>query len=257
MLLICPADPIGKMMDQDGKSAGTHPVPMKQWSRIKGENAWTMFKVMAEFVDGFEKLNHIGPCISIFGSARTHADHPYYQKAVEIARRLTEEGFGIITGGGPGIMEAGNKGAALYGGLSVGLNINLPHEQNHNPFIDLDKSINHRYFFVRKVMFVKYAQGFVVLPGGFGTMDELFEVLTLIQTRKISRVPIVLVGASFWNGLRHWLETTLLHAEGNINPDDLHLFHITDDTEEVVRVIRDFYETSAGGKGELSPNYEL
>lgn len=230
---------------------------MKQWSRLKGENAWTMFKVMAEFVDGFEKLNHIDPCISIFGSARTAVDHPYYIKAVEIARRLTEEGFGIITGGGPGIMEAGNKGASLYGGLSVGLNINLPHEQNHNQFIDLDKSINHRYFFVRKVMFVKYAQGFVVLPGGFGTLDELFEVLTLIQTKKITRVPVILVGSSYWNGLRNWIEETMLGMERNINPDDLRLFHITDEPDEVVRIINEFYAVGPDSKGELSPNYEL
>jgi len=230
---------------------------MKQWSRLKGENAWTMFKVMAEFVDGFEKLNHIDPCISIFGSARTPVDHPYYMKAVEIARRLTEEGYGIITGGGPGIMEAGNKGASLYGGLSVGLNISLPHEQNHNQFIDLDKSINHRYFFVRKVMFVKYAQGFVVLPGGFGTLDELFEVLTLIQTKKITRVPVILVGTAYWSGLRAWIEETMLGMERNINPDDLRLFQITDEPDEVVRIINEFYAIGPEGKGELSPNYEL
>ena len=150
----------------------------KEWTKMKGENAWTMFKVMAEFVDGFEKLNTIGPCVSIFGSARTKPEHPNYKKAIDIARRFTEEGYGIITGGGPGIMEAGNKGAKVYGGTSVGLNIELPFEQHHNPYIDDDKSLDHRYFFVRKVMFVKYAQAFVVLPGGFGTMDELFEVLT-------------------------------------------------------------------------------
>jgi uncharacterized protein (TIGR00730 family) len=244
-------------MEQEEKTGGPRRTNMKQWSRLKGENAWTMFKVMAEFVDGFETLNHIGPCISIFGSARTRADHPYYKQAVDIAHRLTEEGFGIITGGGPGIMEAGNKGASLYGGLSVGLNINLPHEQFNNQFIDPDKSINHRYFFVRKVMFVKYAQGFVVLPGGFGTMDELFEVLTLIQTRKISPVPVVLVGSAFWAGLREWLRQTMLGAEQNINAEDLDLFHITDDPEEVVRIIRDFYETGTGGPGVLTPNYEL
>ncbi len=230
---------------------------MKQWSRIKGENAWTMFKVMAEFVDGFEKLNHIGPCISIFGSARTKPDHPNYKFAVDIARRLTEEGFGIITGGGPGIMEAGNKGASLYGGLSVGLNIHLPHEQNNNQFIDVEKSLNHRYFFVRKVMFVKYAQAFVVLPGGFGTLDELFEVLTLIQTKKINPVPVVLVGTTFWQGLREWIETTMLGQENNINAEDLNLFTITDDPEHVVQVINDWYSMGPTGQGELSPNYEL
>lgn len=245
------------VMENNGKSGIVHKNNMKQWSRIKGENAWTMFKVMAEFVDGFEKLNHIGPCISIFGSARTKPNHPHYVKAVEIARLLTEEGYGVITGGGPGIMEAGNKGASLYGGLSVGLNINLPHEQNHNQFIDLDKSISHRYFFVRKVMFVKYAQAFVVLPGGFGTLDELFEVLTLIQTKRITRVPVILVGTSFWTGLRGWLEEIMLGVEQNINPDDLNLFYITDEPEEVVRIINDYYEVGPDGKGELTPNYEL
>lgn len=162
---------------------GIPPRLMKQWTQIKGENAWTMFKVIAEFVDGFESLNRIGPCISIFGSARTKADSPHYQTAVKIAQKLTDAGFGIITGGGPGIMEAANKGASLQGGVSVGLNIDLPFEQSHNPYIDNDKNLNHRYFFVRKVMFVKYAQGFVVLPGGFGTLDEAFEVLTLMQTK--------------------------------------------------------------------------
>lgn len=244
-------------MENNGKPAVVHKNTMKQWSRMKGENAWTMFKVMAEFVDGFEKLNHIGPCISIFGSARTKADHHFYKQAVDIARRLTEEGYGIITGGGPGIMEAGNKGAALYGGLSVGLNIHLPHEQNHNQFIDLDKSINHRYFFVRKVMFVKYAQAFVVLPGGFGTMDELFEVLTLIQTKKITRVPVILVGTEYWSGLKEWIRTTLVESANNVNAEDLDLFSITDDTEEVVKLINDFYEIGPSGKGELTPNYEL
>ncbi|MEO1625335.1 MAG: TIGR00730 family Rossman fold protein, partial [Bacteroidota bacterium] len=183
---------------------------MKQWTRIKGENAWTMFKVISEFVDGFEVMNKIGPCISIFGSARTKPEDPNYQLAVDIATLLTEEGYGIITGGGPGIMEAGNKGAALSGGLSVGLNIDLPFEQSHNPFIDDELNLNHRYFFVRKVMFVKYAQAFVVMPGGFGTMDELFEVLTLIQTKKITQVPVILVGSKFWGGLKDWIRDTML-----------------------------------------------
>lgn len=231
-----------------------HKNTMKQWSRIKGENAWTMFKVMAEFVDGFEKLNHIGPCISIFGSARTRPDHPNYKLAVDIARRLTEEGFGIITGGGPGIMEAGNKGASLYGGLSVGLNIHLPHEQNNNQFIDMEKSLNHRYFFVRKVMFVKYAQAFVVMPGGFGTLDELFEVLTLVQTKKITPLPIVLMGTEFWTGLKDWVVEVMLGRHHNINAEDLDLFHITDDVEEVVRIINEFY---ARDIEQLSPNFDL
>lgn len=227
---------------------------MKQWTQIKGENAWTMFKVVAELVEGFERLNQIGPCVSIFGSARTQPDHLHYQKAVDIARKLIREGFGIITGGGPGIMEAGNKGASEQGGVSVGVNINLPMEQGHNEFIDSDKILNHRYFFVRKVMFVKYAQAFVVLPGGFGTMDELFEVLTLIQTKKISPVPVVLVGQNFWSGLKSWIIGTMLEKENNINATDLDLFKITDDPDEVVKYINDFYGDS---KAELQPNYQL
>lgn len=245
-------------MTQDKDLNGTAvPRRMKQWTKMKGENAWTMFKVMAEFVDGFEILNNIGPCISIFGSARTKPEHPYYKKAIDIARRLTEEGYGIITGGGPGIMEAGNKGAKLYGGASVGLNIDLPFEQHHNPYIDVDKSLNHRYFFVRKVMFVKYAQGFVVLPGGFGTMDELFEVLTLIQTGKITKVPVVLYGSSFWNGLKDWIKNIMLEQEHNVNPADLDLLPITDDVEEVVKIINEFYAADNEGNHKLAPNYEL
>ena len=235
---------------------GTTNKRRKEWTKMKGENAWTMFKVMAEFVDGFEKLNTIGPCVSIFGSARTKPDHPHYKKAIDIARRFTEEGYGIITGGGPGVMEAGNKGAKISGGTSVGLNIELPFEQHHNPYIDDDKSLDHRYFFVRKVMFVKYAQAFVVLPGGFGTMDELFEVLTLIQTGKITRVPIVLVGTSFWNGLRGWINDIMLEQEGNINLKDLDLFLITDDIEETVQYVNDFYSAESSNN-KLAPNYEL
>lgn len=229
---------------------------LKEWSKIKGENAWTMFKVVAEFVEGFEKLNSIGPCISIFGSARLKADSPYYKLAVKIASRLTEEGFGIITGGGPGIMEAGNRGAALQGGVSVGLNIKLPFEQNHNPYIDVDKNLEYDYFFVRKVMFVKYAQAFVVLPGGFGTMDELFEVLTLIQTKKITPVPIILFGSHFWNGMKEWIEQIMGHEYHTINLNDLNLFHITDDVEEIVTIIDKFY-AAEDPQGELRPNYEL
>ena len=228
----------------------------KQWTTIKGENAWTMFKVMAEFVDGFEKLNSIGPCVSIFGSARTKTDHPNYKKAVDIARRFSEEGYGIITGGGPGIMEAGNKGAKVNGGTSVGLNISLPFEQHHNPYIDADKSLDHRYFFVRKVMFVKYAQAFVVLPGGFGTMDELFEVLTLIQTGKITRVPIVLMGASFWTGLSDWFRSAMLEAEQTISAKDFDLFLITDEIEDAVSYVNAFYAIDKPDN-KLAPNYEL
>ncbi len=227
---------------------------MKQWTQIKAENAWTMFKVIAEFVDGFESLNRIGPCISIFGSARTKPDTPHYQTAVKIAQKLTDAGFGIITGGGPGIMEAANKGASLQGGVSVGLNIDLPFEQSHNAYIDEDKNLSHRYFFVRKVMFVKYAQGFIVLPGGFGTMDEAFEVLTLMQTKKITPVPVILVGISFWSGLKDWITKVMLGKENNINPEDLDLIPIMDDPDEVVQYIIDFY---AQRDDLLSPNYNL
>lgn len=213
-----------------------------------------MFKVLAELVDGFESLNRIGPCISIFGSARTQPGHPHYELAVELAQRLVDEGFGIITGGGPGIMEAANKGAAMQGGASVGLNIDIPFEQAHNHFIDGDKLVNHRYFFVRKVMFVKYAQGFIVLPGGFGTMDELFEVLTLIQTKKISRVPVVLVGSTFWGGLRKWLSEVVCDVEKNINKSDLDLFPVIDEPSEIIQYILDFY---TGDTNQLRPNLEL
>ncbi len=226
---------------------------MKKWVQLKGENSWTMFKVISEFVDGFERLNKIGPCVSIFGSARTKSDNPYYKTAVDIARQVTEEGWGVITGGGPGIMEAGNKGASLQGGISVGLNINLPFEQSHNEFIDSDKNMEYRYFFVRKVMFVKYAQAFVVLPGGFGTLDELFEVLTLIQTQRIDQVPIILVGKSFWAGLIDWIKSEMLEREHNINPNDLNLFWLVDEPGEVVKIIREFYTDSSN----LRPNYEL
>ncbi len=229
--------------------------PKKQWSKLKGENSWTMFKVISEFVDGFEVMNNIGPCISIFGSARTKPDGKYYQLAVDIAKRLVEEGYGIITGGGPGIMEAGNKGASINGGLSVGLNIDLPFEQSHNPFIDPELNLSHRYFFVRKVMFVKYAQAFVVLPGGFGTMDELFEVLTLIQTKKITSVPVILVGVDFWSGLIDWIKSTMLHRYHNINAEDLNLMPVTEDPEEVLKVINEFY--SASSDHQISPNFEL
>jgi hypothetical protein len=227
---------------------------MKQWTKIRGENAWTMFKVMAEFVDGFEVLNNVGPCISIFGSARTKPGTYYYELAVKIASRLTEEGYGVITGGGPGIMEAGNRGAWMKNGTSVGLNIDLPFEQHHNPFIAPMHNLKHRYFFVRKVMFVKYAQGFVVMPGGFGTLDELFEVLTLVQTKKISPVPIVLLGKEFWEGLRAWIVEIMVDRHKTVHAEDLDLFLITDDSEAAVQHINQFY---AGRAEELAPNFEL
>ncbi len=232
------------------------PKKVKQWTKQKGENSWTMFKVLSEFVNGFETMNRIGPCISIFGSARTKPEHPYYQLAVEIAKKLSDEGYGVITGGGPGIMEAGNKGASEAGGLSVGLNIDLPFEQSHNPYIHPEHNLNHRYFFVRKVMFVKYAQAFIAMPGGFGTLDELFEVLTLIQTGKITAVPVILVGTDFWKGLRHWVKDVMLDKAHNISPEDMDLIPIVDDPAEVVKIINDFYSMDEGGH-ELAPNLDL
>lgn len=230
-------------------------VAQKEWSELKGENSWTMFKVLAELVDGFETLNRIGPCVSIFGSARIKPGEKYYEMAVDIAKHLVDEGFGVISGGGPGIMEAANKGAFLQGGTSVGLNIHLPFEQNNNEFIDSDKNLNHRYFFVRKVMFVKYAQGFVVLPGGFGTLDEMFEVLTLMQTGKISRVPLVLVGSEFWSGLKEWVKETMLGRFNNISPEDMDFLPIVDTARDAAKVICDFY---SGDKAQLlRPNYQL
>ena len=225
---------------------------MKQWEAGQGENAWTMFKVISEFVDGFETLNKIGPCISIFGSARTKSEEKYYRLTTEIAGRLTEEGFGVITGGGPGIMEAANKGAFEADGISVGLDIDLPFEQFVNKYVDNDKKLNHRYFFVRKVMFVKYAQAFIAIPGGFGTLDELFEVLTLIQTNKISRVPVILVGKEFWGGMKTWIENIMRDEFKTISPKDMDLLPIVDDPEEIVKIIHNFYKDH-----KLKPNFTM
>jgi hypothetical protein len=222
----------------------------RDWNEIKSADSWAIFKIMAEFVTGFEKLAKIGPCVSIFGSARTKPDNPYYKMAEEIAAKLVRHGYGVITGGGPGIMEAGNKGAFEQGGKSVGLNIQLPFEQFNNVYIDSDKLINFDYFFVRKVMFVKYSQGFVVMPGGMGTLDELFESITLIQTQKIGRFPIVLVGKSFWSGLLSWIEDVVLGQEHNINEEDLKLINIVDTPTEAVKVIDDFYSRYL-----LQPNF--
>lgn len=221
----------------------------KNWNEIKTNDSWAIFKIMGEFVGGYEKLSRIGPCVSIFGSARTKPDHKYYQLAQRIAQKITEHGYGIITGGGPGIMEAGNRGAHLAGGTSVGLNIDLPFEQHDNPYIDSDKSIDFDYFFVRKVMFVKYSQGFVVMPGGFGTLDEFFEAMTLIQTHKIDRFPLILVGSEFWSGLLDWIKNTLLEA-GNISPEDIDLIHVVDHEDDVLEILDNFYE-----EYNLSPNF--
>ena len=221
----------------------------KRWNEIKTNDSWAIFKIMGEFVNGYEKLSKIGPCVSIFGSARTKPDHKYYKLAEAVATQIVEHGYGVITGGGPGIMEAGNKGAHIAGGTSVGLNIELPFEQHDNPYIDSDKSLDFDYFFVRKVMFVKYSQGFVVMPGGFGTLDELFEAITLIQTHKIESFPIILVGTEFWGGLLDWVKTTLVDAK-NISADDLDLIHLVDTPAEVIAILDEFYKDY-----DLSPNF--
>jgi len=222
----------------------------KSWNEIKTNDSWAIFKIMGEFVGGYEKLSRIGPCVSIFGSARTKPNDKYYKMAEDIAEKIVAHGYGVITGGGPGIMEAGNKGAHIAGGTSVGLNIELPHEQHDNPYIDADKSLDFDYFFVRKVMFVKYSQGFVVMPGGFGTLDEMFEAVTLIQTKKIEKFPIILVGKEFWVGLLDWIKSTLLSKFNNISPEDLDLIHVVDTAEEVLEILENFYKESR-----LSPNF--
>lgn len=222
----------------------------KDWNDIKINDSWAIFKIMSEFVEGYERMSKIGPCISIFGSARTKPDNKYYQIAVDISKKLAEAGYGVITGGGPGIMEAANKGAQLGAGKSVGLNIDLPFEQNHNPYIDPEHNIEFDYFFVRKVIFVKYAQAFVVLPGGFGTLDEMFEALTLIQTKKINNRPVVLVGTEYWKGLLIWIKESMLEMEHNIAAVDLDLYTLVDTADEVFKYIDDFYKSHT-----LSPNF--
>ena len=222
----------------------------KNWNEIKTADSWQIFKIMSEFVEGFESMSKIGPCVSVFGSARTHPGNQYYQQAEEIGYLLTQKGYGVITGGGPGIMEAANKGAKKGGGKSVGLNIELPFEQSHNRFIDNDKLLNFDYFFVRKVMFIKYAQGFIVLPGGVGTLDELFEAITLIQTGKIGKFPIVLVGSCYWEGIIDWIKSVMLERENNISRRDLELFHVVDTPPEAVEIIEKFYK-----KYTLKPNF--
>ncbi|UII34206.1 TIGR00730 family Rossman fold protein [Fulvivirga ulvae] len=222
----------------------------KDWNEIKSYDSWVIFKVMSEFVEGFEKLAKIGPCVTIFGSARTRDDHKYYKMAENIAAKLVRHGYGVISGGGPGIMEAANKGAKSEGGKSVGLNIILPFEQKGNEYIDPDKLITFDYFFVRKVMFTKYSQGFIVMPGGFGTLDELFEALTLIQTKKIGKFPIVLVGKEYWGGLIDWIKDTMLNAANNVHKEDLNLFKLVETEAEAVDAIDDFYS-----KYMLSPNF--
>ncbi|HSP40991.1 MAG TPA: TIGR00730 family Rossman fold protein [Gillisia sp.] len=222
----------------------------KAWNEIKTNDSWAIFKIMGEFVKGYEKLSQIGPCVSVFGSARTKPDHKYYKLTERIAQKIVDHGYGVITGGGPGIMEAGNKGAHLGGGTSVGLNIDLPFEQHDNPYIDRDKSLDFDYFFVRKVMFVKYSQGFVVMPGGFGTLDELFEAITLIQTNKIDKFPIILVGTEYWGGLIEWIRNVLFDSFQNISDGDIDLIHLVDTEDEVLDILDKFY-----GEYNLSPNF--
>ena len=221
----------------------------KNWNEIKTSDSWAVFKIMSELVDGFETLAKIGPCVSIFGSARCKSGSEHYKLAEEIAYLLTKKGFGVITGGGPGIMEAGNKGAHFAGGKSVGLNIELPFEQKPNPFIDADKFMNFNYFFTRKVMFMKYSQGYIVLPGGFGTLAELFEAITLIQTHKLVKFPIVMVSRDYWGGLIKWIKERMLD-EKKISQEDLDIFNVVDTPEEAVEVIENFYT-----KFDLKPNF--
>lgn len=218
----------------------------KDWNEIKTNDSWAIFKIMAEFVEGYEKMSRIGPCVSVFGSARTNPDNEYYLKAVETSRLLVESNYGVITGGGPGIMEAGNQGAA--DGISVGLNIVLPFEQSCNQYVN--HPVDFDYFFVRKVVFVKYSQGFIAFPGGFGTLDELFEALTLMQTKKIEIRPVVLFGSKYWKGMASWIEEVMLGMEGNISPGDMDLFKITDDPQEAVDHINNFYQSHP-----LRPNF--
>ncbi len=236
--------------DQESERRIKKAFKRKGWSEVKANDSWAIFKIMSEFVEGFEAMQRIRPCVSIFGSARTKPEAPEYQLAENIAFLLTGSGYGVITGGGPGIMEAANKGAQRGGGTSVGLNIELPFEQQPNPYIDKEKSINFDYFFVRKVMFIKYSQGFIVLPGGFGTLDELFEALTLIQTQKIGRFPIILVGTKYWKGLMDWVRSTMGDQYAYINTVDLDLISIVDSPEEAVGAINSFYS-----KYMLKPNF--
>lgn len=216
----------------------------------KSHDSWSVFKIMGELVEGYEKLSQLGPCVSIFGSARTKPEDKYYKKTIEISESIVKLGLGIITGGGPGIMEAANKGAQKAGGVSVGLNIDLPFEQAHNEFIDSDKIIDFDYFFVRKVMFVRYAQAFVVMPGGFGTLDELFEAITLIQTNKIQRFPVILYGSEFWSGCIDWIKNTVSKKFNNVSTNEILLFEVVDTKDEIIDILKNFYNDK-----KFSPNF--
>lgn len=234
---------------ENGNGNNGNNIEMAEQLQNSQEDLWRIFRIMSEFVEGFETMAKIKPSVLIFGSARTKPEEKYYKLTEEVAEQLVKKGFGVTTGGGPGIMEAGNKGAQDAGGSSTGINIDLPFEQSANPFIDKDKLLNFRYFFVRKLMFFKYAQGYVVMPGGFGTIDEGFEVLTLIQTGKTSKVPIVFMGIEFWTPLIDWVKEHQLKNK-LISPEDLDLFSITDDPAEAAKIIRDFHK----GK-KFTPNF--
>mgnify|MGYP005711317275 FL=1 len=216
----------------------------------KSHDSWSVFKIMGELVEGYEKLSQLGPCVSIFGSARTKPDNKFYKETVEISESIVKLGLGVITGGGPGIMEAANKGAQKAGGVSVGLNIDLPHEQMPNPFIDSDKVIDFDYFFVRKVMFVRYAQAFVVMPGGFGTLDEFFEAITLIQTNKIERFPVILYGSEFWSGCIEWIKNIVCKKFNNVSEEEMFLFEVVDSKNEIIEILKKFYD-----KKKFAPNF--
>ncbi|MBT3253494.1 MAG: TIGR00730 family Rossman fold protein [Candidatus Marinimicrobia bacterium] len=223
----------------------------KTWSEVKSKNSWQVFRIMAEFVEGFDALTQVGPSVTVFGSARTKPDDPYYEIAHQLGTFLAQEGLSVITGGGPGIMEATNKGAKEVGGASAGVGIELPFEASNNAYIDSDKNITFRYFFVRKLMFLKYSQAFVAFPGGLGTLDELFESLTLSQTGKTPKFPIILVGRDYWSGLVDWLHDKAL-AQGYVGADDLELFRVVDSAEEVMDSITGFF---AKFRKEMVPNF--
>ena len=206
---------------------------------FKTEDAWRMFRIMAEFVEGFETLSEVGHAVTIFGSARIKRGDDLYKKTEQIARLLVKNGFSIITGGGPGVMEAANKGASDAGGKSIGLNIELPMEQKPNPYANIN--LNFRYFFCCKVMFVKYAMAYVIMPGGFGTLDEFFEAVTLIQTHKIKPFPVIMVGSTYWSGLLNWIKGTLL-KEKRISKEDLEIFQVLDDPEDILKTIKKFHD---------------
>jgi len=222
---------------------------LKQELGASQEDLWRVFRIMAEFVEGFETMGKIKPSIAVFGSARTKSSNKYYKLTVRVTKELSKKGFGIITGGGPGIMEAANRGAKEANGSSTGVNIELPHEQFANQYIDQDKLLNFRYFFVRKVMFFKYAQGYIIMPGGFGTIDEFFEVLTLIQTGKTEKVPIVVMGKEYWQPLMSWLKKYMLHFK-LIEDFDMDLFKLTDDPKEAAQIIYDFHKDK-----KITPNF--